>query len=92
MIQSFRHRGIKRLFINGDGRLINPGQVKRIRRLLNALDDCEQVEHMNYAGTHLHELKGQRSGYWSVWISGNWRLTFRFVEGNAYDVDLEDYH
>jgi len=51
-----------------------------------------KMHDMNVAGLRLHELKGVRRGTWSVAVSGNWRITFSFREGDAFDVDLEDYH
>ncbi len=92
MIKSFRHRGLKRLYINEDARLLNPSQVKRIELLLDLLDAAEQIESLTVRGAYLHELKGERKGTWSLRVSGNWRLTFRFQSGDAYDLDLEDYH
>lgn len=92
MIRSFKHRGLKVFHEESSGKLLNAQHVKRIKRLLDTLHAVENVESMNYQGNHLHELKGSRKGYWSVSVSGNWRITFRFVDGNAYEVNLEDYH
>jgi proteic killer suppression protein len=92
MIRSFRHRGIKQLFVRDDGSLLEASLIKRIKRLLDVLDSSNQIEGINYVGNHLHKLKGSRKGYWSLKVSGNWRITFRFEHGNAYDVNLEDYH
>ena len=92
MIRSFKHRGLKNFHEHSNGKLLNAQHIKRIKRLLDILDTIETVDGMNFQGSHLHELKGNRKGTWSVTVSGNWRLTFRFVEGNAYDVNLEDYH
>ncbi len=86
------HKGLKDFFEHSDGRWLNPGYLKRIKRLLVILDVIEKVDELNYKGNHLHELKGKRQGTWSVRVSGNWRLTFRFIAGNAFDVNLEDYH
>lgn len=92
MIKNFKHRGLKRFYKKSDGRLLNSHHLKRLERLLGALDAITEVASLNYQGNYLHELKGQRKGTWSVKVSGNWRLTFHFIDGNAYDVDLEDYH
>ncbi|MDQ3687321.1 MAG: type II toxin-antitoxin system RelE/ParE family toxin, partial [Acidobacteriota bacterium] len=51
-----------------------------------------QPSDVDLPGYRLHELKGDRKGTWSLTVSGNWRITFTFSEGDAYDVDLEDYH
>ncbi|MBI4534381.1 MAG: type II toxin-antitoxin system RelE/ParE family toxin [Candidatus Melainabacteria bacterium] len=92
MIKSFRHRGLRHLFIKDDAKLLNHTQVKRINVLLDFLDAADRIQAMDVVGAHLHELRGDRKGIWSVRVSGNWRLTFRFQDGDAYDVNLEDYH
>ena len=92
MIKGFKHRGLKNFHEHSDGRLLNPAYLKRIKRLLDLLDVIEQVDSLNYPGNYLHELLGERKAIWSVRVSGNWQLTFRFVDGNAFDVNLEDYH
>ncbi len=93
MIASFRHRGLKRLYETGDGRGIRADQLKRIRRILTLLDGVARLEDLDLMpGMRLHPLKGELSGYWSISISGNWRIIFRFEAGDAEDVDLVDYH
>lgn len=59
---------------------------------LDRLNAAAVVEDMDLPGFHLYQLKGDRKGTWSIRVSGNWRITFRFESGDAYDVDLEDYH
>ena len=92
MIKSFRHKGLNRFFIQDDGKALNANQRDRISRLLDRLDSSEVIEDMNLPGFGLHKLTGNRKHTWSVKVTGNWRLTFRFERGHAYDVDLEDYH
>jgi len=92
MIKSFQHRGLKQYFIDANRKLLNPNQIKRIGLVLNALDYARTVQDIDIVGAHLHELQGNRKGFWSVRVSGNWRITFRFETGHAYDVNLEDYH
>lgn len=92
MIQSFRHRGLKRLFENGDRRKVQPELTDKIERALARLEEASDVAHMDLPGFRLHPLKGKLSGYWSISVSGNWRLIFRFDAGHASDVDLIDYH
>jgi toxin HigB-1 len=92
MIKSFRHKGLRRSFIDNDRSLLSPALVKKIDFLLDLLDLAEVVFDMDVKGVQLHELKGDRKGVWSVRVSGNWRITFRFEDGHAYDVNLEDYH
>lgn len=92
MIQSFRHKGLKQLFLEGFAGGIEPTQGKRLRMLLAALDTAQSIRDMNVPGFRLHSLKGKQRGRWSVWVNGNWRLTFEFHDGSAYSVDYEDYH
>lgn len=92
MIRTFRHRGLKRLFEQGDRSQIRADQANRIADVLAHLEHAVQPADLNLPGYRLHPLKGERKGQWSVMISGNWRVTFRFVEGDAHDVDLVDYH
>jgi len=91
MIRTFRHRGLKQLFLNDDSSLLDHRIVGPITLILDALDAIDTVQEMNYQGNYLHELKGARKGTWSVRVSGNWRITFRFEGGDAWDVNLEDY-
>ena len=92
-IEGFRHKGLQRLFEDDDRRGV-PGALEgKLRRLLFALDTARDVAEMGlYPGWRLHPLKGDRVGLWSVTVSGNWRLVFRFEDGDAFDVDLVDYH
>lgn len=92
MIKSIRHKGLKRFFENGDPSKLPPQHVKKIRMILARLDAAEEVEAMNYAGSGLHPLKGGLKGTWAVSVSGNYRIIFRFEQGDAYDVDYLDYH
>jgi len=92
MIKTVRHRGLKRLIERGDPSKINPQQIGRVRRILTLLQGAEQIEDMNLPGFVLHPLTGELRGFWSVRVSGNWRLIFRFEDGHAFDVDLVDYH
>ncbi len=92
MIQSFRRKGLKKFFESGNAAGIQPHHAKRLRMLLAALDTALNIEDMNVPGFRLHSLKRSERGRWSVWVNGNWRLTFEFKEGNAYLLDYEDYH
>ena len=92
MIQSFRNKGLRRFFESGSPAGIQPSQAKRLRILLAALDTAPSIDDMNVPGFRLHQLKGSERGRWSVWVNGNWRLTFEFSEGHAYVLDYEDYH
>lgn len=92
MIQSFRHKGLRKFFESGSAAGIQPHHATRLRMLLAALDTALNIEDMNVPGFRLHPLKGSVRGRWSVWVNGNWRLTFEFKDGHAYILDYEDYH
>ena len=92
MIASFRHRGLKRFFEEGDPRKLPPDMVDRIKAILARLHQAEVIEDMNVHSYRLHPLKGSRRGEWGVTVRANWRMTFRFEDGCAIDVNLEDYH
>ena len=92
MIASFRHRGLKALYGGKTARRVAPAHVERLRDILAALDLSREPEGMNLPGFRLHELKGTLEGHWAVSVSGNWRVTFRFEDGSAVDVDYVDYH
>ena len=92
MIASFRHKGLKRFYETGSTAGIQPDHRNRLRLQLAALDTATTIEDMDVPGFNLHPLKGQRKGIWAISVSGNWRLTFRFEDGNAHIVNYEDYH
>jgi toxin HigB-1 len=92
MIRSFKHRGLRRLFLRGDRKQVRADQLKRIEDILARLNVADRAEEMALPGYRLHPLKGDLQGFWSVMVSGNWRIIFRFEEGDALDVDLIDYH
>lgn len=92
MIESFRHKGLRRLFESDDRRLLAPDLVERIRVILAALDAADTIGDVNRPSFRLHPLKGERKGQWSITVRANWRIAFRFEDGNARDLDLVDYH
>jgi toxin HigB-1 len=93
MIASFRHTGLKRLYDTGNAKGVRADQVKRIRRILGILDAATGPEAFApFPNLGLHPLKGELAGFWSVSVSGNWRIVFRFEGEDAADVDLVDYH
>ena len=92
MLRTIRHRGLKRLYEKGDGSKLRTAQVHRIKDVLAHLDVALKPSEMDFPGYRLHRLKGDLKDVWSVNISGNWRITFRFEDGDAFDVDLVDYH
>jgi proteic killer suppression protein len=92
MIQSFRHKGLRRFYESGSLAGIQAQHAKRLRMQFAALDSAQVIEDMDIPGFRLHPLKGADRGRWSIWVNGNWRLTFEFRDGQAYVLDYEDYH
>lgn len=92
MIISFRHKGLRLLFERGERRKVQPEYTDKIKRMLARLEEASEVGNMDLPGFRLHPLKGDLAGYWSVTVSGNWRIIFRFEGGHASDVDLIDTH
>ncbi len=92
MIKSFKHKGLERYFETGDTRKINQELAAKLGRILDRLDASTHPKDMDLPGYKLHSLKGKWKGMWSVWVSGNWRVTFRFEGQDAVDVDYTDYH
>ena len=92
MIKSFVHKGMERFFLTGSKAGIQPNHANRIRLILAQLQQAKTIEDMNIPTLKLHELKGDRRGTWSVIVQANWRITFRFLDGDAENVDYEDYH
>lgn len=92
MIQSFKHKGLRRFFTDGVKSGIRPDHTKRLQLILGRLNVSISAKDMDLPGLHLHELKGDRKGTRAVSVSGNWRVTFRFEGKDAAEVDHEDYH
>ena len=92
MIKSFRHKGLKALYTTGNARGVRADHVARLRRLLNLLDVAIAPGDMDRPGNRLHPLKGELAGYWSVSVSGNWRVIYRFDGNDVELVDYLDYH
>ncbi len=92
MIKSFRHKGLRRFFETRSRSGIQAKHAGRLRFQLAALDTAQGVDDMDIPGYRLHRLKGRSKGRWSVWVSGNWRLTFEFRDDNVHVLDYEDYH
>jgi toxin HigB-1 len=92
MILGFKHKGLARFFETGSRSGIQAGHADRLRLVLAQLAAATAPQDMGLPGLRLHALKGDRKGTWSVWVSGNWRVTFKFVGKNADAVDYEDYH
>ncbi|MBC8553054.1 MAG: type II toxin-antitoxin system RelE/ParE family toxin [Candidatus Brocadiales bacterium] len=92
MIKSFKHKGLENFFYTGKKKGIRPEHAIRLERILDRLNATDEVKDMNYPGSNLHKLSGNKKGQYAVKVSGNWRIFFEFVEGNVYIVDYDDYH
>jgi toxin HigB-1 len=92
MIESFKHKELRRFFEDGDRRDLNPDHVDKIRLILLTLHSADDIEVMNLPTFRLHPLTADLKGFWSVTVRANWRVIFRFEGGDAVDVDLTDYH
>ena len=92
MIANFKHKGLAKFYTTGSTAGIQAKHAKRLRLILGRLDVSTQPKDMDLPGLKLHQLTGNRTGIWSVWVSGNWRVTFRFNGENAEIVNYEDYH
>jgi proteic killer suppression protein len=92
MIASFRHRGLKAFYEGRSVARVAPEHVEKLRDILAVLDRGTAPSDMDLPGFGLHALKGRLKGHHAVSVSGNWRVTFRFEDGHALDVDYVDYH
>jgi proteic killer suppression protein len=92
VIRRFQHKGLKRLFEDGDRRGIRPDLLEKVENILFVLNRAKTPGDMNLPGFRLHPLKGDLKGYWAVTVRSNWRIIFRLDEDGAADVDLVDYH
>ena len=92
MIKSFHHKGLKKFFETGSKAGIQPAHAAKLGRQLARLNAASTAADMNVPGWDLHSLSGKLAGHWSVWVNGNWRVTFTFDNGDAILVDYQDYH
>ena len=92
LIRNFKHKGLERFFLRGSRAGIRASHASRLRLVLSRLHASAGPRDMDLPGLYLHPLKGSKSGTWSVRVSGNWRVTFRFEGPDAVDVNYEDYH
>ena len=88
----FAHRGLRRFYERDAAGALDPGHVVRVRHILNVLRYAESPRDFHELGWRIHPLRGNRRGQWSVRVSGNWRIVFRFQDGEAVDIDLIYYH
>ena len=92
MIERFKHKGLKKFYDTGSRKGIRPEHAKRLRLIIARLDASLRPQDMKLPGLDLHSLTGPYQGFWSVSVSGNWRVIFRFEGDNVVDVDYLDYH
>lgn len=92
MIVRFRHKGLEIFYRTGSTRGIQPAHAPKLLRVLYALENAVRPEELNLPAYRLHPLKGALKGHWSIWINGNWRVTFRFDGNDVELVDYLDYH
>jgi toxin HigB-1 len=92
MIKSFKHKGLQAFFESGSKAGIQPHHAAKLGRQLARLNQARNADDMNLPGWNCHSLEGALNGHWSVWVSGNWRLTFAFEQGDAILVNYQDYH
>lgn len=92
VILSFRHKGLERLYRQGSKKGVPAAHVPKLLRVLSSLDVAQAPEDLAIPSFRTHPLKGDLAGYWSIWVNGNWRVTFRFVDSDVELVDYQDYH
>ncbi len=92
MILTFKNKTLQKFFESGSISKINQDHVKRLKIILAKLHTAKQIRDMEFPGAYIHQLTGDKKGFWSVRINKNWRLIFRFENGDAFDVDYMDYH
>lgn len=92
MVKSFRHKGLKAFYSTGSKAGIQAKHADRLRLILARLEAAYEAEDMNLPGLRLHKLTGNFKGFWSVEVSGNWRVIFKFEGHDAHVVDYLDYH
>ncbi len=92
MIKSFKHKKLEAFYMDGIVKGIHPEHAARLGRILDALESSSDVRNMASPGSGLHKLEPKRENRWAVKVSGNWRVTFVFRDGDAFEVDYVDYH
>jgi len=92
MIKSFKHKGLEKFYETGSTSGIQRNHATKLRLQIAALDTAYTIEDLDIPGYRLHPLKGSRKGIWSITVNANWRLIFKFTDGNVYILNYEDYH
>jgi proteic killer suppression protein len=92
VILSFRHKGLEKLYCEGTKKGVQADHVPKLLRILSALDVAQGPDDLTIPSLRTQRLKGDLAGYYSIWVNGNWRITFRFIESDPELVDYQDYH
>jgi proteic killer suppression protein len=92
VIKNFRHKGLKKFYLTGSHAGIQPSHASRLARQLARLNSAASPMDMNLPGWNLHPLKGDLAEKWAINVTGNWRLIFKFKNGDAFGIDYDDYH
>ncbi len=92
MIVSFRHKGLEQLYRTGSKKGVQATHVPKLLRILSLLDVAQGPDDLAIPGFRTHPLKADLAGHWSIWVNGNWRITFRFIDSDVELVDYQDYH
>ena len=92
MIASFRHKGLESLYEQNSNRGVQAVHAPKLRRILSPLDVAQVPTDVDVPGFRMHPLTGKLSDHWSTWVNGNWRVTFRFIDGDVELVDYLDHH
>jgi len=92
VIVSFPHKGLERLYRGGSKKGVQATHIPKLLRILSLLDVAQTPDDLAIPSFRTHPLKGDLAGHWSIWVNGNWRVTFRFVESDVELVDYQDYH
>jgi toxin HigB-1 len=93
MIESIAHKGLRLLWEKNDSSKLPPEQIEKIKRILSAIDAAKTLEPLRMVpGYKLHALTGDLKGFWAIWVTGNYRICFKFEDSNAYEINYLDYH
>jgi len=92
VVKSFQHKGLEKFFYTGSKKGIRPDHAGKLEKILDRLNAASALKDMNFPGSCLHQLSGNKAGQYSVRVSGNWRIFFKFLDGDAYIVNYDDYH
>lgn len=92
MIVSFEHKGLREFYLTGTTKGIQVKHRSKLRNILAVLDSIKNINDANFPSFKLHKLKGNQKDKWSIWVSGNWRITFIFNDGDVHIVNYVDYH